>query len=568
MKIRTYLLSSMLFFLLIFIFLFVSAGIDYTGEMYTNNYSAAARQKLLDIAMEREGGLSGTAGVPGAAASIPSRGDDKPYLLVAPSADAIRDPMAWMLSALKLGYVAVPMIPPETQLSDYRGVILVGEDLSLLGDLDVLVSYVDGGGHVLFSELPLPNGPTETAFMETVGVLEIGDYKDYEQCEFYEGLLLGGMVRYDELPIQARHIEFSNLCKVWGVMWVGDPDAREDEVPLMLERRYGDGVFCVVNGPFMKEKYGIGFLHGLLALDETAFVTPVINVATLSLVNFPLLEGDHEKLQTAYARDALTAVRDILWNDLAYTITLNDIPATAFIPSASINYGITYAEFFSFLVRSMSESGSELGVIEGLNYAESLQASLPDYEFAAVYGDGDTEGFAAAVSPLDELTTDFAHYSGGTVRYPVLTEGYSTADQHNLITRGYAAGLMMIHHAIDMSEPITLNTPGFRWKDMNDDFTIALYAVLAPYPYIERLSVSNGSNNFLTYQLTQPELHYTPEGITIDSGIDVPSDFLLRTRLTPEAEEGLSITELEANIYLISMNGREGSIRWNDEDTP
>jgi hypothetical protein len=72
----------------------------------------------------------------------------------------------------------------------------------------------------------------------------------------------------------------------------------------------------------------------------------------------------------------------------------------------------------------------------------------------------------------------------------------------------------------------------------------------------------------LTYQRTQTELRYTPEGMIIAAGIDVPGDFLLRTRLTPEAGEGLRITKLEANRYLINMNGREGSIQWKHEGTP
>jgi hypothetical protein len=550
-------MASLMFIMLIFIFLFVSAGIDYTGALYTNNFSNAKRQTLLRIAQ-----------TPEAAYEAAPLNDDKPYLLVSASANEAHDTLAWMLDALKLDYVSMQAVPPEARLGNYRGVILAGDALSALGDLDALLAYVDGGGHVLFSQLPLPRNPAETAFLKTVGVLEMGDYVEYEQCEFYQGMLLGGMVRYDELPLRARQIRLSNLCKLWGVMWTGDPDAREAEVPLLFERRYGEGVFCLSNGPLLAERHGIGFLQSLLAIDETALVTPVVNAATLSLVNFPLLEGDPQKLLDAYARDALSTVRDILWIDLAYTITRNDIPATAFIPAANIPYGIAYEEFFSFLVRSMSESGSELGAMAGLNYTPQLRATLPDYTFATIYGQSEGEDFATAVSPLDDLTTDFATYAGGAVHYPVLTAGYSTTDQMNLITRGYAGGLMMIHHALDMAEPVLLNTPNFSWKEMNDDFTVFLYAALAPYPYIERLSASNGSNNLLAYQLVQPSLRYAEDGLSIASGIDAPSQFLLRTRRMPEAEAGLTLTKLEDNFYLIKMSGREGSIRWIDEGTP
>jgi hypothetical protein len=571
MKLKTYFLSSLMFLLLIFIFLFVSAGIDYTGELYTNNFDDSVRQELIDIAATRELSSANNTDDPDSV-NLVNRGGDKPYLLVGSPMDAAYDSLSWMLKALKLGFQTVEIIPDDARLNAYRGVILAGTSLSALGNLDALFTYVDNGGHVLFSQLPATSGDEQEDFLETVGVLEVDSYVRYEQCEFYEGILLGGMVRYDELPIRARHITISNLCKIWGVMWEGDPDARDDEVPLIFERRYGDGVFCLVNGPFLTENYGVGFLQGLLAIDETALVTPVVNAATLSLVDFPFLDGDPAKLQEVYARDALSTVRDILWIDLSYTITQNDLSATAFIPSSDIEYNVSYEEFFRFLVRSMSESGSELGFMGKLNFESELRDALPDYGFNAIYSAGgelslgEEGGYATVVTPLEDMTVEFASYSGEVVNYPVLTSGYSDADEMNLITRGYAAGLMMIHHALDMAPPVLLDDPNFLWKDMNDSFTIFLYAALYPYRFIERLSVSNASNSFFTYQLTQPELQYTAYGLTISSGIDLPSTFLLRTRLNPEAVSGLTLTELEEDIYLVNMSGSEGSVRWVDED--
>lgn len=549
---KTYFVASLFFILLVILFQALSVGMDFTGELYINDFDASAREAIVEGATAYTG--------------VSPDGVGGPYVLLGTPGDAAFESLAWMLDTLKLPYVTQTGMDEAAYALSPKGVVSAYDTLVPLGDLSRFADYVQSGGQAVFTRLPLATNAQEEAFLVSIGILDVGGNVTYEQVEFYEGLLLGGMARYSELPIEARSLTLSNLCKIWAMMWEGDPDDREDEIPLLFERRYGEGVICVSNTPFLTQPDGIGFLQAMLAIGQDAFITPAVNAATLSLLNFPCLEGDAQRVEQVYLRNARKTIRDIFWSDLSHMLRSNGLSATAFISDANIAFGDDDAQLFAFLIRSMAESRSELGWMGPVSFSETLEATFPQYGFFTAYGAplADTR---TVVLPLADMESGSSQ-ADTVVRYPILTQGFDNTDGINLSVRSFASALYMIHHAVDMSRPLTLAEDGDTWNALNRSLSRFLYDAITPYPAMRRLNVTDASAGWLSYQLASPTYRYAPEGVTIYSGLQTQACFLLRTHLPIGGTEGLTVEALEDTIYLVTLRGTQGRILWAEEGSP
>ncbi len=537
---RSYILASAYFIVLVIVFQALSMNVDFSGELYSNRYNYTAEAKIRE--------------------NVETRTLSTDYLLVGQNGDDTFRSIQWMMNSLKKPVRAVAQLAESDLAAAPVGIIVTTSDMGALGDLALVTDYVRAGGQLILARLPDQNAAMTADFLETLGILSIGNTVTYEQCELYEGLLLGGMVRYEELPLTARRLDLSSLCKVWATMWLGDPIYRDDVVPLVYERRLDSGVIAVVNGAFLSDIDGIGILSALLALNQDAFITPAVNAATLSLVNFPYLEGDTQILASLYARNAFATNQALIWPDLSHVLLAGDMRATAFLPVGVNGQNEAQVQLISFLMRALSELNSELGLMEGFTGIETLQENFPNYEYFATYGETPAEGSRVVVREVQGTDDDFALLGGDVVRYPALTTGYNDSEAVNLSIRGFASGLFMIHHAVDLAPPIRLASNADNWQELNRPLSRLVSSAVRPYPKMARLKASEALQNMLRYTLSTPEYTFDDQGVTIDSGISDTSYFLLRTRKSIASTEGLTLTELEDDVYLVRLSGRQGRV--------
>ncbi len=548
MRTRSYLLASVYFVLLVFVFQALSLNVDFTGELAGNSFDAVQLGRIVSGAK--------------AAGASPAGAE---YLIIGTEDDPAYEPLKWMMERLRLPVKTAATMDAVYLVENPKCVLVAARETEALGDLARLQSYVEQGGQVVFAQAPQRVTDDDRAFFEAAGILSVGDTVTYKQAEFYQGLLVGGMVRYKDLPLTARQMELSSLCKVWATMWQGDPDAREAVVPLVYEKRLAAGVFCVVNGPFLQDLDGIGILTGVLAVGQDAFAYPVVNACTLSLLNFPTVSGDTAKLLSVYARDAVQANRALLWPDIGYILRANGMAATAFLPTDINPWDTGQSALIGYLMRALSELESELGFMTPTENRAAAAEAFPKYGFFAEYGDDTDDTAKGHVFSITGGAADFAYQPGAPVSYPAMTEGYDDSEVMNLKARGFASGMYYIHHAADMSPPLLLETPADNWQQLNQPLARLISAMVAPYSEMQRLRVSDGVLAMLRYQLVTPSVQVSAEGIAIETGLSEPSYFLLRTHKALAGAADCQVTELEEGIYLVCVQGERGTIRFGGE---
>ena len=537
---KPYLIGSFCFLLLLVAFQFFSMNMGFEGDHFTHRYDQARADALMPVDVP-----------PQAPAYYLVGQEDDPAFLCA----------RWMLARLKLPYSTADQLDAQAYASAPQ-TLLLAADMAALGEENALRAYLRAGGQVIFLRLP-DDLPKAGALLDDLGILSVGESITCEQMEIYEGLLLGGMVRYKELPFTGRRLRLNSLCKVWACMWEGDPNRRTLEVPLLYEKRVGEGIVHVANGPFFEDASGIGLLTGLLAIPREAFLYPVVNAMTVSLVNFPLLTADSPAIRDVYARNAYQVCRDVFWPDLASALRENRLTATAFVPDMAAE---GRAGELAFFLRALSDHHGEIGLTAPMTGLPEIAERYPDYGLFAALGEAVNESIRCVVRPLSIQDAGFS--LDGSVLYPLLTQGHAFDEAENLRLRGFASGLYLIHHGVDMSLPLLLAEPDHAWQQMSRDLASTLNDSMAPYPAMRRRNASAASVDMLAYGRIQPAIEGSQAGLSIQSGLAAETCFLLRTKREIASAQGLAYTRVEKGVYLLTLSGSSASLTWKEASAP
>ncbi len=542
---KPYLISSCCFLLMLVAFQYFAMNVGFEGYQYTHHYAQTDAEQIFSAA----------------ASAKPTEGSGAVCLVGQETDSAFRNAI-WMLERLKLPYTTARDLNDEASIQGTQ-TLLIAASVGALENEALLYSYLQAGGQAIF--LRLPGGIERTDWLlEMLGLLRVEGDVTYDQFEVYDGLLLGGMVRYQEAPVAAKHIRVNSVCKVLACMWEGDPDHREDEVPLIYEKRVGKGVVHVVNAPFFEDPSSIGILTSLLSIPREAFVYPVVNSMTVTLRNYPMLTADESLLRSVYARDAYQTCRDVLWLGLSSMLSENNLRATAFLPPMDLEGRESELAFF---MRALSDHHSELGLTAPMAVPPSVHAAYPDYDFYTAWGDAVGSDTRCVVRELN-VEEDGAAYRESPALYPLLTKGFIYNESENFRLRGFATGMYMVHHGVDMALPLLLEEPEHAWQQMAREMASTLHDSTKPFLEMRRQSASEGSLDMMTYEAVQPSVTITEQGLTLRSGLEeVEACFLLRTRHEIGDAEGLRVEKLQEGAYLLTLEDTQGSLSWKESPT-
>ncbi len=548
---KPYFIASLCFAVMLVAFQYFAMNAGFEAYQYGSPYDQTrADQVAADVAQTAPGK---------AALMVCLIGDDN---------DAAVRSASWMLGQLKLTYEAFEQLSAEVYAQEPQ-TLLIAADVPELGDISRLAAYLEEGGQAIFLRLPGEIGQSQP-LMDLLGVLEIGAAVTCERFEAYEGLLLGGMVRYEKtddptvpyISLTAPRIRVNSLCKVWACMWAGEPNDRMLEVPLIFEKRQGQGITQVVNAAFMEDASGIGILTALLSIPREAFVYPVVNAMTIALRNYPLLSADEAPLRLVYARDAYQTCRDIIWPELSAMLADQDLRATAYLPAIPMEQ---YESELPFFMRVLSQRHSELGLTAPATVSPTLAAAYPHYRFCAAWGETAGEDTKAIVRMLNIADPGVALQQNPAV-YPVLTEGYRFDPATDFRLRGFATGLYMVHHSVNLALPLLLQSPEHAWQQMAREMASTFHDSTLPFPQMRRECASAGSLDMLAYRAQQLAFTVDERGLLMKGGLPHTQTYcILRTKRTIASADGLSFEQLEKGVYLLALEGEEGSIVWEEK---
>lgn len=310
---------------------------------------------------------------------------------------SFHDEMVKILQDMKTKYTERDLASEELpDLKEY-GIVTLGFT-NYQDHREVILSAVDwmeAGGNLFMPQVP-ETGSAYDWMKSQIGVSNLGNtYYQVSGIRIPDGFMLtGNETDYViDFPFEsALVVELDENCETYIVT------ADDSEVPLLWERRAGEGKAAVVNlGHYDKSFRGIYAMGYSLLKDYCAW--PVINSSAYYLDGFPfpLSTGKNGYITEVYGENMNTYTFYVKewWNDMISLAGRYDIRYTGTILENNNNNvkppfeEESSSNRYQYFISTMLELGGEVGLygynqlplcLEGSLPAESPEENLPDYE--------------------------------------------------------------------------------------------------------------------------------------------------------------------------------------------
>ncbi|MBR1854049.1 MAG: DUF2194 domain-containing protein [Lachnospiraceae bacterium] len=285
-------------------------------------------------------------------------------------------------------------------------------------------SYLRAGVPVFFATLPEVKAIKDNPkLQELLGISDIPkESVKVDGVRLFGGYLLGGEA-ISWRSSEGGGADDPMFLMPWYVTGVGsktymtglmnDAVYQGDELPRIFWRNSSQGgMVFAVNGSYMEDETGYGFLDiGLYEISDYV-IYPVVNAQNTLLVDFPDFSGADEEIVTRlYSRDAQSIQQDIFWPSIYSMITKFRLKPTCFFMTQ-----YTFSEEpkvrngqVDFYLQQLNEVGAEAG--RSLRYGEDMTLGE---KFAADVAFYDRTGcmydFRAAY--LDDVDEKTLHAAG------------------------------------------------------------------------------------------------------------------------------------------------------------
>lgn len=230
--------------------------------------------------------------------------------------------------------------------------LLDGALLQLPRQEEALLELADTGTAMVFLRLPGARELEDCAKLRSLlGIAEVeAQSAEVEGLQMYSGFLLGGGVAYkvnreedEKLQDLETDVPWYRLGKGTKVYMTGlmDEDEVEQELfPPILWRNSFQGTFVfAVNGNYMTQLSGMGFLSSFVYELQDYALYPVVNAQNAAVANFPGFAGENgEKVMELYSRSPGALQQDVMWPGLSALSDKNRQKFTCFF-MAQYDYG-------------------------------------------------------------------------------------------------------------------------------------------------------------------------------------------------------------------------------------
>ncbi len=295
-------------------------------------------------------------------------------------------------------------------------VVIDGATVDVSNYLPHVDSYLRAGVPILFATLPDVKAIKENQkLQEILGISDIPkDSVKVDGVRLFEGYLLGGeAVCWKASGDTSEDTSEAAMFRMpWYVTGAGSKTYmmglvneriyQGDDFPRIFWRNSSQGgMVFAVNGSYMDDETGYGFLDICLYEMSDYVLYPVVNAQNTLLVDFPDFSGaDEEAVTRLYSRDAQSIQQDIFWPSIYSMITKFNLKPTCFFMSQDMSAGepLIRSGQVDFYLQQLNEVGAEAGRSlrygEDMTLAEKLAADLDfykatgcKYDFRAAYLD-------------------------------------------------------------------------------------------------------------------------------------------------------------------------------------
>lgn len=423
--------------------------------------------------------------------------------------------MAEMLANLKKPYGLFPTVERITaeQARHIGTIIVTADSWDEIGDGDTLLEYTKRGKRVIFTQMM--TGTDAEARNRTIGVQHNNGEVEIEGVLLSDKLLIQGMVYHDSLNCTVSDIRLDARCGKLMVEWSREDKDGKDQIPLIWEKRYGEGWIYGVNGGFLTGEYGMGILTGLLSRMEDAFVYPVVNAKVNLLDSFPELDNPYEEqIQTMYSRNTNMFLRDIVWPYLVKLCELHGLVLSTHTggpPPADME------EETRILTDLIRRRGCEVD--------QSGQAT--------------------------------------ELELPRTCSGHIRTVESIFKMQSSVSGMGLAVHYLDMEEIMGENSgdPDYEWNAYSLELSKLMYDLYQKTDWMDAMTLSMAEERYKRYVLLKPEIRQEEDHITIETeNFDEVCFYVVRTDRQAVAGSNCEVSRIGENAYLVKAVDREAVV--------
>lgn len=390
-------------------------------------------------------------------------------------------------------------------------VIITAERWDEIGDADALMELAGQGKKLIFSHLM--TGPGSQERNRAIGVLHDRGPVEIGGVLLSEKLLIQGMVYHDSLSCSVSDVVVDGGCGKLMVEWTKEERPARDLIPLIWEKRYGEGWLYVINGGFLTGDYGMGILTGLLARTEEVFVYPVVNAKVNLLDSFPELNNPNEaRIRELYSRDSNMFLRDIVWPTMVKLCEIHGL-----VISARMN------------VLPTEEFQSESDLLVSMMERRGCQ--------------------------VDEGPVDAG--------LPCVCRGHMRRAETIFQSQSSVSGMGLLVHYLDMAEVMGKNAedPGFEWNEYSLELSKLTRELYQNTDWMDAVTLDAARERYARYMLLQPSVRLGEGRAVIETGrFDQVCYYIVRTEKKVSAELGCQVTRIGESAYLVKATSPEASV--------
>lgn len=499
---------------------------------------------------------------------------------------------------------------PEEMAKQSEIIVIQKEAVTAEADLDQVLAYTEQGISFVFCNLPdVQTIAMSSRWRKVLGIRQVRQEKaELTGVNLFDGFLLGGQAIYkpaddkekeerQDLPEQMPWYLLESGCKTYMVGMLADTSVKNEQLPAILWRAsVGEAKVFAVNGDYMEDCTGIGFLDAMMTELHRYEIYPVVNAQNMSMANFSGFASENsDQMKNLYSRESLAVFRDIIWPGLCANQEQSGAKLTCFF-SPQMDYNDTAlpeAEQWIFYLKELREKSAEAGIsLDNTGTVDPAEKVKKDalfiknsgsrYRYGAAYVTKtqkeayETVLSQSAVSSVTTLVGDFledsvvAKEGDAMTLQSVTSNGISHTYREDIRMKSLQTSLAYSNIVFDLKQILWPQTKDDRWEVLFEKFASNTNTYWNAFDCFEKTTVSEADGkirNFLAMDYKD-----TCEENTIRLKISGAADgqttwFILRTHgEEPESVEGASVVTIEEDAYLIAANRQEVTLKLKNKN--
>ena len=488
-----------------------------------------------------------------------------------------------------------------------------------------LMDYVEDGGKLFLATVPESIGSQFDASYRRMGIVDFGDYLNYNIISFAKELLPGLAGRSfsgESFSDVALSVTLESNASVYA--WAQDAQGRQ--TPLIWSYDCGQGRVTVFNSTSGRGDFWRGILAGCINTLSDTVMYPVINALCLFIDDFPSpqYESESDVVREEYNRSAREFYRDIWWPDmLQIAKAYGDVYTGLFVATYNAETDpakLTYTQSATerYFGVSLLKNGYEMGAHgynhqpltaaggtpDELNYTpwnseQDMEASLrtlvditaqmfPTVTLCSYVPPSNylsEEGRRAVVQALPDLEVisgiytnedeqgdvyvqDFTIAEDGIAEFPRVTSGMAPDDYEQMSALSALGLYGAVSHFIHPDDIFDDQRGGGKnWEELYRSYCTWIGDIHQSFPWLRSLSATEAGDALRICYAAEPHLLFEENQITgsVENFLG-PVSFYLKTDHTPKAtDDACSIRRISAvsgtGYYLVTVQRPNFSIR-------